>query len=66
MNYMNDNLPIKYFDKRVPEEDCPIKVSDVTSGKYEIQDLLYEELFDENSQHVAKVNACLIIAIFER
>jgi hypothetical protein len=61
---MNDNLPIKYFDKRVPEEDCPIKVSDTISCQYELQELLYEELFDENSQHIAKVMRNLKLAIF--
>jgi hypothetical protein len=53
---MNENLSIKYFDKRVPEEDCPVKIPDTISTKYEVQDIIYEELFDDNSQHMAKVN----------
>jgi hypothetical protein len=52
---MKDSIPIKYFDKRVPEEDCPINLLDTISTKYEVQDMIYEELFDENSQHMAKV-----------
>jgi hypothetical protein len=67
MIYMNDNLPIKYFDKRVHEEDCPIYVPDKDSYRCELQDLMYEELFDENSHHIAKVTIQKItIAIFKR
>jgi len=45
----------KYFDKRVPEEDIPItNLPDEIQQRYEELDLIFEELFDENSLHLAK------------
>lgn len=50
MNHMT-----MYFDKRVPEEDTPITVSDAVQLKYERLEAIYEEFFDDNSLHLAKV-----------
>jgi hypothetical protein len=53
----NDNpLTNNYFEKRVPEEDYPIKLELDIHSKYENLEVIYDQLFDENSQHVAKVN----------
>ena len=49
------NFEIKYFDKRVPEEDNPINVAVERQEKYEKLDLFFERIFDENSLNVAKV-----------
>jgi hypothetical protein len=47
----------KYFDKRVSEEDNPVKnLTDGLQFKYEELDVIFEEFFDENSLHLAKVN----------
>lgn len=46
----------KYFDKRVAEEDCPVNVSEEAQRRYEQLDSLYEEFFDDNSLHLAKVD----------
>ena len=51
----NSNFEIKYFDKRVPDEDCPIDVSDEKQEAYERLDTFFEKIFDENSLNVAKV-----------
>ena len=56
-NQMGDsNFDIKYFDKRVPDEDCPINVLDEKQEAYERLDTFFERIFDENSLNVAKVN----------
>ncbi len=57
MNYNKDYSPysIKYFDKRVPEEDSPINVSDDIQQRYEELDIIFEDFFDDNSLHLAKV-----------
>ncbi len=44
----------RYFDRRVPEEDTPINVSDEVNQRYEELDLIFEECFSENSLHLAK------------
>jgi hypothetical protein len=44
----------KYFDNRVNEEDNPINLPTEVHQKYEELDILFEELFDENSLHFAK------------
>ena len=44
----------RYFDNRVSEEDNPINLPAEVHQKYEELDLLFEELFDENSLHFAK------------
>lgn len=64
MNFMKDNNTpfLKYFDKRVAEEDTPIKVTDEAQQKYEQLDILFEEFFDDNSLHLAKVDMYLIIS----
>jgi hypothetical protein len=49
------NFEIKYFDKRVPDEDCPINVADDKQESYERLDSFFERIFDENSLNVAKV-----------
>ena len=49
------NFDIKYFDKRVPDEDCPIDVSEEKQESYERLDGFFERIFDENSLNVAKV-----------
>ena len=49
------NNEIKYFDKRIEEEDKPIEVSDEKQEKYERLDTFFEKIFDENSLNVAKV-----------
>ena len=55
-NQMGDsNIDIKYFDKRIPEEDSPITVSDEKQEIYERLDNFFENIFDENSLNVAKV-----------
>jgi len=50
----NSNFEIKYFDKRVAEEDSPIEVKDEKQNKYERLDAFFEKIFDENSLNVAK------------
>lgn len=46
----------KYFDKRVTEEDTPVKgLSEQVQARYEELDVIYEEFFDENSLFLAKV-----------
>ncbi len=49
------NFDIKYYDKRVPEEDNPINVAVEKQEKYERLDSFFERIFDENSLNVAKV-----------
>lgn len=49
------NFEIKYYDKRVPEEDNPINVPVEIQEKYEKLDAFFERIFDENSLNVAKV-----------
>lgn len=44
----------KYFDNRVNEEDNPVNIPVEVHQKYEELDILFEELFDENSLHFAK------------
>jgi hypothetical protein len=46
---------IKYYDKRVPEEDNPVNVHVDIQEKYEKLDAFFERIFDENSLNVAKV-----------
>ncbi len=53
--YGSGNFEIKYYDKRVPEEENPINVPVETQEKYEKLDSFFERIFDENSLHVAKV-----------
>lgn len=48
-------LPNKYFDKRVAEEDTPISVSEEVQDRYQSLDAVYEDFFDDNSLHLAKV-----------
>ena len=56
MKGINTSYSIKYFDKRVPEEDIPVKsLSDEVQQKYLELDSIFEEFFDENSLHLAKV-----------
>jgi hypothetical protein len=50
----DSNFEIKYFDKRVSEEDSPIEVNDEMQDKYERLDVFFERIFDENSLNVAK------------
>jgi hypothetical protein len=50
----------KYFEKRVAEEDTPISVSDEVQDKYQKLDSVYEDFFDDNSLHLAKVKFSLI------
>ena len=50
------NFDIKYYDKRVPEEDDPLSVPVERQEKYEKLDAFFERIFDENSLNVAKVN----------
>jgi hypothetical protein len=53
---MKDNkYTLNYFDRRVPEEDLPITVNEETQKKYEELDILFEEFFDDDSLHLAKV-----------
>ena len=58
MNNVNGtgNFDIKYYDKRVPEEDDPLSVPVERQEKYEKLDAFFERIFDENSLNVAKVN----------
>lgn len=49
------NFELKYFDKRVPEEDNPVNVSVDVQEKYSKLDSFFELIFDENSLNVAKV-----------
>ena len=49
------NFELKYYDKRVPEEENPINVRAELQEKYEKLDTFFERIFDENSLHVAKV-----------
>jgi len=51
------NFDIKYYDKRVPEEDMPLNVTVELQDKYERLDSFFERIFDENSLNVAKVNS---------
>jgi hypothetical protein len=48
------NFQIKYFDKRVGEEDSPIEVNNEKQYMYERLDGFFEQIFDENSLNVAK------------
>ena len=57
-DHLQTNL--KYFDKKVPEEDTPISFNDDVQDKYQKLDFVYEEFFDDNSLHLAKVNIYLI------
>lgn len=50
------NFELKYYDKRVPEEENPINVPAEIQEKYEKLDSFFERIFDENSLHVAKVS----------
>jgi len=46
----------KFFDKRIPEEDVPVKnITDEQQLKFEDLDLIFEDFFDENSLQLAKV-----------
>jgi len=49
------NFELKYYDKRVPEEDNPINVPVEIQEKNEKLDSFFERIFDENSLNVAKV-----------
>jgi hypothetical protein len=51
---------LNYFDRRVPEEDLPITVSEDIEKKYEELDNLFEDFFDDDSLHLAKVYRNLI------
>lgn len=56
MNYKENTIySLKYFDKRVSEEDMPIQTPEDIQLRYEELDLIFEEFFDENSLHLAKV-----------
>jgi len=55
------NYAINYYDKRVPEEDCPINVPVEIQESYERLDNFFERIFDENSLNVAKVFIILMI-----
>lgn len=50
------NFEIKYFDKRVTEEDNPINVAVEKQEEYEKLDRFFERIFDENSLNIAKVD----------
>ena len=58
MNYdrVSGNFEIRYYDKRVPEEDVPVNVPVEKQTAYEKLDSFFERIFDENSLNVAKVN----------
>ncbi len=53
--HASGNFEIKYYDKRVPEEENPVTVPVEIQEKYEKLDSFFERIFDENSLHVAKV-----------
>ena len=55
------NFDMKYFDKRVPDEDSPINVEDEKQESYQRLDAFFERIFDENSLNVAKVNKILLL-----
>ena len=55
-SFRHGNYDLKYYDKRVPEEDTPIDVPIENQMIYEKIDSFFERIFDENSLNVAKVN----------
>jgi hypothetical protein len=57
MNYYNkENIyNDKYFDRRMPEEDSPLKLEPELQLKYEQLEIVYDEIFDEESHQQAKV-----------
>jgi hypothetical protein len=56
MNSNNqNNTGQTYFDKRVPEEDCPIIVDPETQESYYNLDKIFENFFEENFLSTAKV-----------
>jgi len=55
MNNSKTNFEIKYYDKRVAEEENIIEVPAEIQENYEKLDTFFERIFDENSLHVAKV-----------
>jgi hypothetical protein len=58
----NQYMMLKYFDKRVPEEDNPINTSEDVQQMYEDIDALFEGFFDDNSLHLAKVVYIIIFS----
>ncbi len=61
MNITKGNFEVKYYDKRVPEEDNPINVPGELQDKYEKLDIFFERIFDENSLNVAKVKYIILL-----
>jgi hypothetical protein len=55
MSNPKTNFEIKYYDKRIPEEENVIEVPEEIQENYEKLDSFFERIFDENSLHVAKV-----------
>jgi hypothetical protein len=56
MYYQNANLfNNKYFDKRIPEEDNPLDLEPQIHQKYQQLEIVYDDIFDENSHNQAKV-----------
>jgi hypothetical protein len=57
MNTNNhNNTGQAYFNKRVPEEDCPINIDPETQENYSNLDKIFENFFEENFLSTAKVN----------
>ena len=56
MNSNNQNFTgTSYFNKRIPEEDCPIDVDPEIQENYSNLDKIFENFFEENFLSTAKV-----------
>jgi hypothetical protein len=54
-NHTENIYSSKYFDKRAPEEDNPLQIDSSIHDKYQQLEVIYDEIFDEESHHQAKV-----------